>query len=685
MQDKLALHIAGAIMPHDKIEKNFASTYAGFLGSKIYTDQEKQILEQGWLKKIPVYDRVLNRKPRHIAELEKATEFYRTHHAKRAERSEGDIRLVQGRKSPTGRHRIDNFARISRYMGPIPIFEHKKTFLDNPEAHDNYDLLYASTEAHKASVYRSLEEKNYKIEPKISPVSLQLQRKEWSGQYRAQVVTQIPSSSPPVANVGERYSETLTSRAVSKIFESGAYVAACHEGFTTFLTLTFTKEQRQQLFGGYKEFYREFESEEEKLNSQGYYLYGLKDYKAFTPLEYERNMAPVVTDIAGPYSTIPLKKQLPKMMNLSRVIAGDYCLLSSKPTSEFKRTKTFETTIGQEVGRFLDGCKKMYHRGWDSDDEKIGGHTKPSDIGPTQERSDFHYIWVAECPPNEDGEPNPHVHVLVKWTVEPKYFSAWAKRLEGIWGHGMAHIERIRKPKAASSYMIKALGYAAKGGNADQGLIKGNRYNIARCSRAPNWETLASFEVGNITAVIKELGYKLEQWKKPIERQIAKMNHKKSILKKDHNIAKKSGKPEDVTNKLYHRIIQLERATLKAKEKIKARGVHASSRNRFSVSFDGEDAAKKLDEFLLWAAGARGWSMECRDLDLSDLKEHADELYYQEFISFQDKRAYWRAVIEEGPPDRAEPTEEQLDEWRNQIFEYCEGRVLLCRNKVNPC
>ncbi|MDN3683915.1 hypothetical protein QW180_07745 [Vibrio sinaloensis] len=53
-----------------------------------------------------------------------------------------------------------------------------------------------------------------------------------------------------------------------------------------------------------------------------------------------------------------------------------------------------------------------------------------------------------------------------------------------------------------------------KGENADQGLIRGNRYNIARCSRAPAWETLATFEADNITAVIKELGYKLEQWKK---------------------------------------------------------------------------------------------------------------------------------------------------------------------------
>ncbi|HHF3091087.1 TPA: hypothetical protein ACPJ1J_004892, partial [Vibrio alginolyticus] len=113
----------------------------------------------------------------------------------------------------------------------------------------------------------------------------------------------------------------------------------------------------------------------------------------------------------------------------------------------------------------------------------------------------------------------------------------WAKRLEKIWGHGFAKLERIKKPKAAGSYIIKAVGYAAKGENADQGLIKGNRYNIAKCSRAPAWETLASFEAGNMTAIIKELGYKLEQWKKPIKRQIRKLRNAKEQTIKAKAIA----------------------------------------------------------------------------------------------------------------------------------------------------
>ncbi len=136
----------------------------------------------------------------------------------------------------------------------------------------------------------------------------------------------------------------------------------------------------------------------------------------------------------------------------------------------------------------------------------------------------------------------------------------------------MAHIERIRKPRTASSYLIKAVGYAAKGGDSGQGLIKGNRYSIASCSRAPSWETLASFEVGNITAVIKELGYKLEQWKKPIERQIAKMTKRKAWLKKEHAIAAICKEPKEVTNQLHYNIIRLEKQIERAKAKIKGRG-----------------------------------------------------------------------------------------------------------------
>ena len=251
--------------------------------------------------------------------------------------------------------------------------------------------------------------------------------------------------------------------------------------------------------------------------------------------------------------------------------------------------------------------------------EQLFFKAKRSEFGLDREKADFHYMWVAESPMNEDGEPNPHVHLLLKWTVDKKYFRDWAKRLESLWGHEMAHIERIKHPKAASSYLIKAVGYAAKGTNADQGLIKGNRYSIARVSRAPSWETLASFDADNMTAIIRELGYRLDQWKKPLQRSIS-------------------------------RIIRLEHAAKKTAQEMKSIQMHASSGNRFSLTFDGDEAKERMDKFLLWAAGARGWSMDCRNIDCSDLKKEADEAYQEQFSHFQDRRAYWKTVFEDSPP-----------------------------------
>ncbi|WP_429768916.1 hypothetical protein [Vibrio kagoshimensis] len=259
-------------------------------------------------------------------------------------------------------------------------------------------------------------------------------------------------------------------------------------------------------------------------------------------------------------------------------------------------------------------------------------------------------MWVAESPMNEDGEPNPHVHLLLKWTVDKKYFRDWAKRLESLWGHEMAHIERIKHPKAASSYLIKAVGYAAKGTNADQGLIKGNRYSIARVSRAPSWETLASFDADNMTAIIRELDYRLEQWKKPLQRSISRINKQKTQTIKASSIAREQGKSEVHLKKLQALIIRLGHAAKKTAQEMKSKQMHASSGNRFSLTFDGDEAKERMDKFLLWAAGARGWSMDCRDIDCSDLKKEADEAYQEQFSHFQDRWAYWKSVFEDSPP-----------------------------------
>ncbi|EPO0042236.1 rolling circle replication-associated protein [Vibrio harveyi] len=430
-----------------------------------------------------------------------------------------------------------------------------------------------------------------------------LMRRSWAKQTKMQVKFHPSPSDAPAPQSGERFTEKLTPRAVKKIFEAGAYVAACHGGFSTFLTLTFSPKQRERIFGG-----------------------------------------EAVTDEGLPYCPI-------------------------------------QTTIGAEVSRFLDGLKKMYQRGFEyraedvdqleleGDKIKVAGRVgrplkatwKDDDgvkhvkeiHGATKKPFDFHYIWVAESPANEDGEPNPHVHVLLNWRVENHHFAGWAKRIEQLWGNGMAHLEKIKFCEAAAGYLIKAVGYAAKGDNADQGLIKGNRYNISRCSRAPDWDVLASFDVDNMTGIIKECGYMLEQWRKPMQREIKRKKIKKDEAIKAIDINKKQGKVSAVV-KLNHLIKRLDTEARELRQEIKQRGAFASSQNQFSIVFEGDDAQSKADDFLYWAHGARGWSMKCsietmgNDIEL--YRASAKHLYGEQFERFQLSQANWKSQLQQPIP-----------------------------------
>lgn len=691
MKQSDLLYIAGVTMPVDRIKRNDASYNAGLFRSQPsgHSIRELELLEQGVVKKIPIYDQVPNKKSKRERELIDSTRYYESlnykteHDREAAARIAEKYRLVKGRKSPTREFRVRKERQTQRIRTLVKTLR-PRTVLASAEATFNHHDLYETTERSKPAILNQ-NGRRAKGETDRVPISMHLMHRSWNDTYKFQAITETPSSAAPAANVGERFSEKLTQRSVSKIFESGAFVAACHGGFSTFLTLTFTQAQRLAIFGGLLG--------EDECREMG----------ANHPIVYKRNMVTVhpkadekkrwhpITDIGGEYWTIPSKERpIPTTMNRGGVIAGPYCDIKQKPEQEFTMEKTLETTIGREVSRFIDAAKKMYQRGWVADHttqidpdsgrkysdlahEKVAKYVQPSDIGPTNKVADFHYIWVAECPANEHGEPNPHVHILLRWTVPEHLFSPWAKRLEKIWGHGFAKLERIKKPKAAGSYIIKAVGYAAKGKNADQGLIKGNRYNIAKCSRAPAWETLASFEAGNMTAIIKELGYKLDQWKKPIKRQIRKLQAAKIQTIKAKSIAKQQSKPEDYQNRLYQRIIRLEKQAEKLNKTIKERGVHVSSTNRFCITFEGEDAKQKVDDFMFWAAGARGWALQCRDLDLSDVKHSADNFYQHSFARFKDNQAYWHSILH----DAVQPIdidENEVCYWHSVTADYLEGR-----------
>lgn len=141
-----------------------------------------------------------------------------------------------------------------------------------------------------------------------------------------------------------------------------------------------------------------------------------------------------------------------------------------------------KTTIQKEVSRAMDALQKMYQRGWTTPDgERVAGHSES-----------LPYLWVVEVPKNEEGEDNPHIHMLLGWRVEYRHFKPWAARIEKIWGNGYFHLEKIKDSECAGAYMAKAAGYLTKAQDApDQGLVRGNRYGISETARAPDWVTVS--------------------------------------------------------------------------------------------------------------------------------------------------------------------------------------------------
>lgn len=654
------IYVAGAVRPINQIQSSNARFEAGFLVSKKnpHSQYEQSLLDAGLFKKLPIYDLATNRQSLHDKELQLSTAHFKklnkhSEHVREAARASAES--IGSSKGAKVRHKInaERYNKISRTLLTLAAPIGVKTILSDTGAFDNHLATYDSTERNTARILSQRWEKQCPFNEKLAPSMLHIQCRDWSGQYRAMVVANTPPSAAPAANAGERFTEQLTKRSVSKIFESGAYVAQCKDGFKTFLTLTFSRKQRLALFGGMAE------TEEGNL---------------YTPIEFVRDEGKVIPGKDGLYTELPAKP--------------------------FQIIKVLETTMGAEVSRFLDAIKKMYQRGWARENgESVTPAFKAvgSEFGPSRELPDFDYLWVAECPMNDDGEPNPHIHMLMNWEVTPDIFRDWAVRLESLWGHGMANLQRIHHSKGASKYLIKAIGYAAKGENAGQGLIRGNRYNIARCSRAPAWETLATFDTDNMTAIIKELGYKLEHWKKPLARSMRRIQAQKEQAIKA--AALPVNQDADKQMKLQQLIIRKERAMKKLSEEMKSREMHASSRKSFSVTFDGDNAKSRLDELLLWAAGARGWSMNLTGMSfdeaqpngervpvfkkpddffvgIGDLKKHADEKYAKEYQQFQDKRAYWKSVLE-SPPYLEEVDEEEANRMLSMIHAHLGSRYTV--------
>lgn len=477
---------------------------------------------------------------------------------------------------------------------------------------------------------------------------------EWSGKYKFNLVTGALGSkvAPPVTS-GERITKELTKNASRNILESGAYLSTTRAGYTTFLTLTFDEKSRQDL---------------EKL----------------TPIN--RNVTKRYRNEADKIYVIECFSGVPYCLGDTEHVKNAARYSNAIESSGAFTPVSFEpkTTIGREVSRFFDGAQKVYQRGfvpesitetreypWGKvkcqqpnaekiqpafvmycpdivskktalgevplgfenavDFEKYNPrkHTDSDYLensacfGSKEKAAPLDYMWVAEQPTGENGNKNPHVHVLMRWQVKSELFQAWAKRLERLWGHGFAKLERIKTPEAASNYLLKAVGYLTKGAANDQGKIKGNRYGISASARAPKFECIGEFYADNFLAILGELREKLARKKayaaSKINAEINKQTMPKADIAKLIHINKKT--PSEA--RAIH-IERLKKQLIDTDKTVKAEQDYINQLpfiNDYSIGGMSEEQAS---DFLSWAMRERWWNAEIKENRYSQWQELKD-------------------------------------------------------------
>jgi hypothetical protein len=500
---------------------------------------------------------------------------------------------------------------------------------------------------------------------------VRMYHQEWSGNYRLGLENgALGSKSAPPSVVGTRFTENLTKTAVKNILESGAYLSACRGGYTTFLTLTFSNESRKKIL-------------EISAIPQG------------KTKKYKWGLVRCIDGIHGDYgqtnNELDIEKAGDKKAYLNGVPAsGPWCSVEFEPVS----------TIGKEVSRFFDASQKRYQNGWkprfieepapenscvdviySSNTQKINsslpmicpewvqpfasdGETfddnsiesvrynprKHNDErflermqGQQEKGAPLDYMWVAEMPENDKGEKNPHVHVLMRWNVGKPVFRAWAERLESIWGHGFAKLEKIKTPQAASNYLLKAVGYLTKGSASEQGEIRGNRYNISSSARAPKWECIGEFYADNFLAILGELREKLHRKKAKINAQTIactqQRDKEKGLVVKMTNVNKIKEKYTD------NRAGYIEK--LKARLVDGDKAIKASNEQLHELPFINDFAISNLNEtqasdFIGWAMRERFWSADVKENRYSEWSE----LKTATIEAVKENRRYWHNYAE---------------------------------------
>ncbi len=279
-----------------------------------------------------------------------------------------------------------------------------------------------------------------------------------------------------------------------------------------------------------------------------------------------------------------------------------------------------DTTIQKEVSRTMDALQKMYRRGWTTKNgERVPGHLEG-----------LPYCWVVEVPKNEQGEDNPHIHLLLGWRVAYKHFSEWAERIETIWGNGYFHLEKIKDSTCAGAYMAKAAGYLSKAQDNDtQGKVTGNRYGISAVARAPGWAVYAKTQLHIASQLIVDVYDHLTQKfgeqfreRKKLNNALAKTPKEKKGIRK--HIGEKLAKVRNTLNQLP---IRCNKYQVVVKDKGNALRFFSWMQNEED---HGNDWLPKKDAGMAWNPGRE--------------PEAKDSLYFHKLYTLIERRKLWRRL-----------------------------------------
>ena len=471
-----------------------------------------------------------------------------------------------------------------------------------------------------------------------------VERRDWAGEYRVRMENRPGQGATTPDNVGDRITAMLTERGARKISESCYFMACQRGGFSTFATLTLTPEARDKLRA--------------RVLAPVGTMHG----------DWHWQKPEIDPARARQGKLVPLfqeENQINTQMEAATV-AGEYIAVSPDTCRPYTPLKpAWKWSVQREASRFFEAANKMYQRGWQYENDKgetvkvrgsrafycvegedVDGRTGARFTRLKWWREPLAYLWVAENPHQEDahGNPvadehgelqtNPHIHLMMKWRVAYRHFDAWAERLEKLWGHGFAHLEKIKDPQKAGSYVAKAAGYLSKAqGKTDQGEIRGNRYGISKRARAPGWIECERHQVGMMGWLMAEAH---ELWNNRHGEKIQRRDH----LKRNLEAANDPGKRQKIG-----RMLEQVRGEIEPLPRI----------SKYGALFKSEE---QKNQFFTWAH-RRGWTPE---------KQHSQWLHQWRWDQWRRRNG-----------GRLEPSKQDIKAW----FALADSGAVECENDAD--